>query len=121
MKKFSFDYYKPTLKEKIKTTKQLIEIGNHYQSMNELTGMIYGLSGQGRYKKALLLMGAVDAKFDEYGVSLPQFKFWTDWFEEYINGARRAVGEEKAASYEREGRKIGFEMAIEYALDFEKD
>ena len=113
--------YKETEKRYSIALKHHLEVGNHYQSLNELTGMIYGLSGQGRYKKALLLMGAVDAKFDEYGVSLPQLKFWTDWFEEYVNGARRAVGEEKTARYEEEGRQMGFEMAIEYALDFERD
>lgn len=31
MKKYSFDYYKPTLKEIIKTTKELIEIANQYK------------------------------------------------------------------------------------------
>ena len=50
-----------------------------------------------------------------------QIKFWLDWFEEYVNGARRAVGEEKAAQYEQEGRQLGFDKAVEYALDFEKD
>ena len=44
-----------------------------------------------------------------------------DWFEEYVNRARKAIGEEKAAQYEQEGRQMGFEKAVEYALDFEKD
>jgi hypothetical protein len=44
-----------------------------------------------------------------------------DWFEEYVNRARKAVGEEKAAQYEQEGRQMGLEKAVEYALDFELD
>jgi predicted ATPase len=90
-------------------------------SLVELTGMVYALSGQGRYKKALRIMGAVYAKWDEFGLSLPQVRFWMDWFEEYVNGAREAVGEEKAGQYEQEGRQMGFENAVEYALDFKKD
>ncbi len=31
MKKYSFDYYKPTIKEIMKTTQELIEIGNQYK------------------------------------------------------------------------------------------
>jgi hypothetical protein len=83
--------------------------------------MVYALSGQGRYKKALGILGAVYAKWDEFGLSLPHVKFWMDWFEEYVNGARKAVGEEKAAQHEQEGRQMGFENAVDYALDFEKD
>lgn len=90
-------------------------------SLTELTGMVFALSGQGRYLKALRILGAVYAKWDEFGLSLQQVKFWMEWFEEYVNGARKAVGEEKAAQYEQEGRQMGFENAVEYALDFEKD
>ena len=90
-------------------------------SLVELTGMVFALSGQGRYMKALRIMGAVYAKWDEFGLSLPQVKFWVDWFEKYVNGAQKAVGEEKAALYEQEGRQMGFENAVDYALDFKKD
>jgi hypothetical protein len=83
--------------------------------------MVYALSGQGRYVKALRILGAVYAKWDEFGLSLQQVKFWVDWFEEYVNRARKAVGEEKATQYEQEGRQMGFENAVDYALDFEKD
>jgi predicted ATPase len=113
--------YKETEKRYSIALKTNLEIGNPFQSLNELTGMIYGLSGQGRFKKALRLQGAVDAKLNEYRIPMFQIKFWLDWFEEYVNGARRAVGEEKTAQYEEEGRQMGFEMVIDYALDFEKD
>jgi predicted ATPase len=113
--------YKETEKRYSIALKHQLELGNHVQSLHELTGMIYGLSGQGRYKKALRLQGAVDAKLNEYGIPMFQIKFWLDWFEEYVNGARRAVGEEKTAQYEQEGRQMGFDKAVEYALDFEKD
>ncbi|RLC09848.1 MAG: hypothetical protein DRI24_21165 [Deltaproteobacteria bacterium] len=113
--------YKETEKRYSVALKTNLEIGNHFQSLNELTGMIYGLSGQGRYRKALRLQGAVDARLNEFGIPMFQIKFWLDWFEEYVNGARRAVGEERTAQYEQEGRQLGFDKAVEYALDLEKD
>jgi predicted ATPase len=113
--------YKETEKRYSIALKTNLEIGNLFQSLNELTGMIYGLSGQGRYRKALRLQGAVDAKLNEYGIPMFQIKFWMDWFEEYVNGARKTVGVKKATQYEEEGRQTGFEKAVEYALDFDKD
>jgi hypothetical protein len=101
--------------------KGYLEKGQLLASLVELTGMVFALSGQGRYMKALRILGAVYAKWDEFGLSLPQVKFWMDWFEEYVNGARKAVGDDNAAQYEQEGRQMGFENAVEYALDFEKD
>ena len=71
--------------------------------------LIFGLSGQERYLKALRLQGAVDAKQDEFGASVVPLKFWLDWNEEYVNGARRAVGEKEAVLHEQEGGKMDFE------------
>jgi hypothetical protein len=39
----------------------------------------------------------------------------------YIEGAKKEVGEELAKQYEEEGIAMGFEKAVEYALDFDKD
>jgi len=101
--------------------KRYQEHGNQVEACTELQAMVYAISGQGRHMKALRLHGAVEANYDEFGTTTPQIKFWMDWFEEYVNGARKAVEEEKAAQYEQEGRQMGFEKAVEYALDFEKD
>jgi hypothetical protein len=49
------------------------------------------------------------------------FEFWDEWIATYIEGARKEVGEELAKSYKEEGIAMGFEKAIEYALDFKKD
>ncbi len=48
-------------------------------------------------------------------------KFWDEWHEKYIEGAKKEVGEELARKYEEEGIAMGFEKAVEYALDFDKD
>ena len=113
--------YKETERRYSVSMNNLLELDNQIQSCTELQGLIFGLSGQGRYLKALRLQGAVDAKHDEFGVSVVPVKFWMDWFEEFVHGARRAVGEKEAVRYEQEGRLMEFEKAVEYALDFEKD
>ena len=113
--------YKETERRYSIAMKRWLEIGNQIEVLSELGGMVFGLSGQGRYMKALRLQGADYAKRDEFGASVFPVKFWMDWIEEYVNGARRAVGEKEAALYEQEGRLMGFEKAVEYALDFEKD
>jgi hypothetical protein len=48
-------------------------------------------------------------------------EFWDEWTDTYIEGAKKEVGEELAKRYEAEGTAMGFEKAVEYALDFEKD
>jgi predicted ATPase len=101
--------------------RNFLETGRQLETLIELQGMLFALSGQGRNMKALRLLGAVYAKYDEFGNSLPPVKFWMDWFEEYVNRARKAVGEEKAVQYEQEGREMGFDKAVEYALDFEQE
>lgn len=113
--------YKETEKRYSIAVRGWLEIGNQIEVCNEMTGVVFGLSGQGRYIKALRLQGAIDAKYKEYGASIIPVKFWLDWIEEYIDGARKTVGEKAAATYEQEGRQMGFEAAIEYALDFDKD
>jgi len=113
--------FKETEKRYSIAMKRYLENGNQVEACTELQGMVFALSGQGRYAKALRLHGAVEAKHDEFGAATPQIKFWTDWVEEYINGARKAVGEKEASRYEQEGRQMEFEQAVEYALDFGKD
>jgi hypothetical protein len=47
--------------------------------------------------------------------------FWDNWIDTYIEGAKKGLGEERAKHYEEEGIAMGFDKAVEYALDFEKD
>jgi non-specific serine/threonine protein kinase len=113
--------YKETERRYSVAMKYVLERGDIYQVCREMTGVSLAVSGQGRYGKALRLRGAIDAKYEEFGVSIFPVKFWMDWIEEYIGGAKKAVGEKAAATYEQEGRHMGFEKAVEYALDFDKD
>ena len=113
--------YKETEKRYVIAMKGMLERGDLIGVCTEMTGVAFALSGQGRYIKALSLKGAIDAKYLEFGASLIPMKFWMDWIEEYIEGAKITVGEKTAAIYDQEGRDMGFEKAVEYALDFDKD
>ncbi len=48
-------------------------------------------------------------------------EFWDEWIEMYIESAKAEVGEELTQKYEEEGIAMGFDKAVEYALDFDKD
>ena len=113
--------YKEAEKRYSVAMNRYLENGNQLEACIELQGIVFSLSGQERYLKALRLQGAFDLKYDEFGLTPPQIKFWIAWVEEYLHGARVAVGEKKAAQYEQEGRRMGFDKAVEYAMDVDKD
>ncbi len=87
-----------------------------------MQGVAFALSGQRRWKKSLRLNAASVEKSRTMGVSIyGMLEFWDEWTDTYIEGAKKEVGEELAIQYEEEGIAMGFEKAVEYALDFEKD
>ena len=59
--------------------------------------------------------------YKQFGFSEVKVDFWMQSIEETIGKARKEVGEERARQYEEEGIAMGFDKAVEYALDFEKD
>jgi len=88
----------------------------------DMQGMAFALSGQKRLKKSLLLNAASMEKARTMGVNIAgAVDFWDEWIETYIEGAKKEVGEELARQYEEEGIAMGFDKAVEYALDFAKD
>jgi hypothetical protein len=52
-----------------------------------------------------------------YGI----WPLWDEFMDIYIDGAVKVVGKELAKQYEEEGIAMGFERAVKYALDFNKD
>ena len=91
--------------------------------MGELQGVAFALSAQKRWKKSLRLNAASIEKGNSMGINLRgMVGSWTEWIDTYIEeGAKKAVSEELVKQYEKEGIVMGFEKAVEYALDFEKD
>jgi len=97
------------------------DLGDILQASAELQGISMSYAGQGRHSKSLRLNAAVIAKWEAFGVKLPPLRFWFDSLDRTIGRAKEILGEEKASALEEEGRKMGFEKAVEYALDFDKD
>jgi hypothetical protein len=113
--------YKISEKRYAEAMKSALKYQNIFQAAQELHGMAMSLSGQKRYPKALRLNGAVSAKFEELEITVPGIWFWTKLIEKHIGGAIKVVGPEKAKILQEEGRQMGFEQAVEYALNFDKD
>jgi non-specific serine/threonine protein kinase len=88
----------------------------------DMQGVAFALSGQSRWAKSIRLDAAAREKIRTIGGTLDGLvQFWDEWIEAYLGVARKEVGEELTRKYEEEGKKVGFEAAIEYALDFDKD
>jgi translation elongation factor EF-G len=103
-----------------------IETGAKYGSdwiqFVDMQGVAFALSGQSRWAKCIRLNAASGEKGRSIGMSIRGiFEFWDEWIDTYIDGAKEKVGEELTRRYEEEGKAMGFEKAVEYALDFERD
>jgi len=99
-----------------------LKYGNIYYATNDLHGVAFSVSGQSRWAKAIRLDAAARENYRIIGVTIiGLLSFWDEWIDTYIGGARKKLGEELTRKYEEEGRKMGFEAAIKYALDFDKD
>jgi tetratricopeptide (TPR) repeat protein len=117
------DEFKEAERRYSESLKAALDYGDIWQAAGEMQGMAMGIAGQGRYKKALRLNGASISKFEALGAAdaLTKIKFWHILVERHIGRARKELGEDAAAEFENEGRRMGFERAVEYALDFDKD
>jgi hypothetical protein len=114
------DQYVEGEKNYIKAVKACIQFGDIFQVTGDLAGLAMSLSGQGRYAKCMILYGAVQSKLEDLGI--PKFApVWDEYFEKHIGKAQKSLGEEKSIKLFEQGKKMGFEKAVEYALDFDKD
>ena len=86
----------------------------------DLQGVAFALSGQKRLAKAIRLNAAVMENAKLLGLSVI-VDFWLEWYESYIVGAMKELGEELTKKYEEEGIAMGFEKAVQYGLYFDQD
>jgi len=104
--------------------KTALKIGDFMQVCIDIFGVAMSVAGQSRLAKAIRLNAAVTEKAVVSGYIVPeelQAAFWVELVDNYIVGTRKKLGEELTRKYEEEGKSMGFEKAVEYALDFEKD
>ena len=96
--------------------------GNVMYAATDIQGVGFAVAGQGRWAKAIRLDAAAREKYSELGLVIDgMLGFWDEWIESYIERAKKEVGEERARQYINEGKSMGFEKAVEYALDLAKD
>jgi hypothetical protein len=72
---------------------------------------------QGQSERPALLLGAADALFEELGV--PLYADEREIYERTVEGLRSHLGEHVFETKRSEGRALGFERAIELALETE--
>jgi predicted ATPase/AraC-like DNA-binding protein len=88
----------------------------------DVQGLAFAVSGQGRYPKSIRLDAAAREQFKQLGIEVEgMFGFWDEWIDNYIEGAKKELGVELTKKYQEEGVAMGFDRAVEYALDTEID
>jgi len=105
---------------------QTISVGTKFGMTNQVAidmqGVAFALAAQSRWAKSIRLDAAARKTQKQLGFTTEGIaEFWDQWIETYLKGARKEVGEELTRQYEEEGIAMGFDKAVEYALDFEKD
>ena len=97
-----------------------IVYGDRFEMLFEVEGMAMALAGQGRHAKAFCLAGAADAERDALKANI-HIPFWEVLKERYLKAAEIKVGAQEAQKEKRVGKKMGFENAMQYALDLDRD
>ena len=96
--------------------------GSVFSAYADLQGIAFALSGQARWAKSLRINAMANKMFKSIGIDIYGiWPLWDDFINTYIGGARENLGKELTLKYEEEGRNMGFEAAVKYALDFERD
>ena len=96
--------------------------GTLFLAAFDTQGIAFALSGQGRNAKAIRLDAAARKQLKQAGIEPDgMYAFWDEWIETYIESAKKELGKELTLEYQEEGIGMGFQKAVEYALDFSKD
>lgn len=114
-------HFKEAEKTYAKGITKCLEAGELFVAVNDLHGVAMSVAGQARYAKTIRLNAAALEQYRQLGISALEISFWKALKEKYISAARQKLPEELVNKYEEEGRNMGFEAAVEYAQDFDKD
>jgi predicted ATPase len=101
--------------------KRCIDVGFGDGVISEMQGVALSVGGQLRYGKATRLNIVVMNEYSRVGLNVPDYKFWQDLIEKHLLSIKEKIGEELYSMYEEEGKNMGFEAAIQYALDYDRD
>jgi len=92
-----------------------LPLGDVLETSFELQGVAMAWAGLGRPERALVLAASVEAHWESLGTS-PSVRFWDELLERYVGDARARLGTESDALW-TEGRALGFDDAVQLALD----
>lgn len=99
--------------------KAALAYGDEMEASYEIQGVAMSAAGQSRAVKALRLGGAAASKLQSLGAA--SVRFWDELLAKYLGRAREELGGEAATAAWEEGKRMGFERAVEYALNLEQD
>ena len=108
-------------KRYMEAAKNAMQAGGGLETGVLLHGMALAVAGQGRHEKGLRLYGASKAKLEELGAELPAVDSVTIRIDQTVGRSIEILGPEKSQSLDLEGKQMGFERAIEYAFDTDRD
>ena len=97
-----------------------IDAGDPSEMCFEIEGIAMSLAGQGRDRKAMILVGVIKAERERLGVDF-HVRFWDALIDRFLTPARARLGVDAAVAAEREGRGMGFRAAIDLALSSDRD
>ncbi len=97
-----------------------IVYGDRFEMLFEVEGVAMALAGQGRISKALRLASAADFERTILNAHV-HVPFWEVLKERYLTSAENKVGPEKMQKEKQLGKQMGFDKAMQYALDLNRD
>ena len=103
-----------------KSLEAAIRYGDRIESVFELEGCAMSLAGLGREIKAMRLLGAGQAERD---AQKNQFTmaFWEALKERYLTPASARLGADRVQGEKDAGRAMGWDAAVAYAYDVDRD
>ena len=105
--------------------KTALKCGNTLDAAVELLNIAFSVSGQSKWIKTIRLDAAAREKAKMLGANLYEllrlFRLYNECIDQCIGCAREKLGETLTRKYEEEGKNMGFEAAVKYALNSDKD
>ena len=94
------------------------EYGNYIQSVIDIQGVAFAVSGQSRWEKAIRLDAAANEIVGKEGVKTRGLvDFWDEWIDTYIERAKKEVGEKAVKQLVKEGVDMGYDEAARVCIE----
>jgi len=98
-----------------------LPLGDRPEAVYEMQALAMAAGGRSRPLRALRLAGAASEELATLGIDISGVTFWAHLLDRYLGQARRELSPEEAEAAWEKGRQMGWERALEYALDLTAD